>query len=64
MGQQPRLSVYTDSHDEDAIARAVSLDRAEPAPGSQMLDNGDGDGGGDDGDGNGHGDGEMMVYWW
>ena len=49
--------------DEEAIARAASLDRAEPAPGSQMLDNGDGDGGGGDGDGDGHGhgDGEMMV---
>ena len=45
MGQQlSRLSVYTDSHDEDAIARAASLERAEPAPGIQMLD------GGDDGD--------------
>ena len=58
-----RSSLCTGSQDEDAIARAASLDRAEPAPGSQMLDDGDGDGGGDDGDGDGdgHGDGEMMV---
>ena len=58
-----RNSLRTNSQDEDAIARSASLERAEPAPGSQMLDDGDGDGGGDDGDGDGdgHGDGEMMV---
>ena len=57
-----RSSLCTSLHDEEAIARAASLDRAEPAFGSQMLDNGDGDGGGDgDGDGHGHDDGEMMV---
>ena len=64
MGQRlSRSSLCTCSHDEDAIARAASLDRAEPAPGSQMFDDGDGDGGGDDGagDGDGHDDGEMMV---
>ena len=56
-----RSSLCPGLHDEEAIARAASLDRAEPAPGSQMLDNGDGDDGGDDGDGDGHGDGETMV---
>ena len=56
-----RSSLCPSLHDEEAIARVVSLDRAEPAPGSQMLD-GDGGGGDDgDGDGHGHGDGEMMV---
>ena len=39
-----RSSLCTSSHDEDAIARAASLERAEPAPGIQMLDGGD-DGG-------------------
>ena len=38
-----RSSLCTGSHDEDAIARAASLERAEPAPGSQMLDDGDDD---------------------
>ena len=56
-----RSSLCTGSQDEDAIARAASLERAEPAPGSQMLDNGDGDGGCDVGDGDGHGDGEMIL---
>ena len=42
-----RSSLCTGSQDEDAIARAASLERAEPAPGSQMLDDGDDD---DDGD--------------
>ena len=53
--------MWTGPHDEDAIARAASLDRAEPAPGSQMLDDGDGGGYDGDGDGHGHGDGEMIV---
>ena len=38
-----RSSLCTGSQDEDAIARAASLERAEPAPGSQMLDDGDDD---------------------
>ena len=42
-----RSSLCPGSQDEDAIARAASLERAEPAPGSQMLDDGDDD---DDGD--------------
>ena len=47
MGQRlSRGSLCTSSDDEDAIARAESLERAEPAPGIQMLD------GGDDGDDN------------
>ena len=36
-----RSSLCTGSQDEDAIARAASLERAEPAPGSQMLEDGD-----------------------
>ena len=38
-----RSSLCTGSQDEDAIARAASLERAEPAPESQMLDDGDDD---------------------
>ena len=38
-----RSSLCTGSQDEDAIARAASLERAEPARGSQMLDDGDND---------------------
>ena len=38
-----RSSLCTGSQDEDAIARAASLERAEPASGSQMLDDGDDD---------------------
>ena len=52
-----RSSLSTGSHEEDAIARAASLDRAEPVPGSQTLEDSDGDGGGDDS----HGDGDIMV---
>ena len=36
-----RSSLCTGSQDEDAIAGAASLERAEPTPGSQMLDDGD-----------------------
>ena len=37
----PGNFAWTGSQDEDAIARAASLERAEPAPGSQMLEDGD-----------------------
>ena len=43
-----RSSLCTGSQDEDAIARAASLERAEPAPGSQLLDDGDDDDDDDD----------------
>ena len=36
-----RSSLCTGSQDEDAIARAASLERAETAPGSQILEDGD-----------------------
>ena len=36
-------SLCTGSQDEDAIARAASLESEEPAHGSQMLDDGDDD---------------------
>ena len=37
----PGNFAWTGSQDEDAIARAASLEHAEPAPGSQMPEDGD-----------------------
>ena len=43
-GRSLEQQLCINSHDEDAITRSASLERAEPVLGSKMLDDCDGDG--------------------